>query len=281
MPFASKNGRNAMFGADARARTLATGKSIWNGASRAWNGAGNIASRTVGGIGNMANRTVSGAKNGLLAAEAKVNNAMDESPVLDWLFPRGGNGPEPAFAGVPNGRTTAPKVDTPETSQPMMMEGNHSNLSGGTHGSSVSSGLPQVTGSTPHPTGSSVGSSPLLPGEARVGTYRELNNAGSVGDNITPHHIPSDRHMGQHGVPKGDGISINMEQPRIGGRHRETFTYGTTADSGMLSRDALAAGVRDARRIYQDHGLYDSYIRQQLLELIRLNKSSYPNIFRK
>jgi hypothetical protein len=68
LPFASKNGRNAMFGADARARTLATGKSIWNGASRAWNGAGNIASRTVNGIGNMANRTVSGAKNGLLNA---------------------------------------------------------------------------------------------------------------------------------------------------------------------------------------------------------------------
>jgi hypothetical protein len=125
LPFASKNGRTAMFGADARARTLATGKSIWNGASRAWNGAGNIASRTVGGIGNMANRTVSGAKNGLLNAEAKLNNAMDESPVLDWLFPRGGNGPQPAYAGVPNGRTTTPKVDTPETSQPMMMEGNN------------------------------------------------------------------------------------------------------------------------------------------------------------
>jgi hypothetical protein len=117
MPFASKDGRSAMFGAEARARTLATGKA-------AWNGAGNLASRTVNGIGNMANRTVSGAKNGLLNAEVKLNNAMDESPVLDWLFPRGGNGPQPAFAGVPNGRTTTPMPveNTPEVARPMRMD---------------------------------------------------------------------------------------------------------------------------------------------------------------
>jgi hypothetical protein len=120
MPFASRDGRNAMFGAEARARTLATGKA-------AWNGAGNLASRTVNGIGNMANRTVSGAKNGLLNAEVKVNDAMDESPVLDWLFPRGGNGPQPALSNtvdeipwlnrmVPNGG------DAPEMTRPMRMD---------------------------------------------------------------------------------------------------------------------------------------------------------------
>jgi hypothetical protein len=67
---------------------------------------------------------VSGAKNGLLNAEASANNAMDESPVLAWLFPRGGDGPKPALAGVPSGRTTTPTpVDsTPEVAQPMRMD---------------------------------------------------------------------------------------------------------------------------------------------------------------
>ena len=66
-----------------------------------------------------------------------------------------------------------------------------------------------------------------------------------------------------------------MEQPvpGSGGRHRDTFTYGTRADSGMSSRDALAAGVWDARRIYQQQGLYDSFVRGQLQELIRQNLS--------
>ena len=31
----------------------------------------------------------------------------------------------------------------------------------------------------------------LLPGEGDIGTYRDLLDAGEVGDNITPHHIPS------------------------------------------------------------------------------------------
>lgn len=31
----------------------------------------------------------------------------------------------------------------------------------------------------------------LLPGEGDIGTYRDLLDAGEVGDNITPHHMPS------------------------------------------------------------------------------------------
>jgi filamentous hemagglutinin len=67
--------------------------------------------------------------------------------------------------------------------------------------------------------------------------------------------------------------------PGAGGRHRETFTYGTTADVGMSARDALAAGVRDARRIYQNQGLYWPYIGTALQELIRQNKSTFPQVF--
>nr|WP_231106328.1 filamentous hemagglutinin N-terminal domain-containing protein [Ralstonia solanacearum] len=122
----------------------------------------------------------------------------------------------------------------------------------------------------------------LLPTEGNVGTYNELISAGSKGDNITPHHIPSAKLMSGYDVSKGDGIAINMEQPSpgSGGRHRETFTYGTTADVGMTPRDALAAGVWDARRIYRQDGLYQQ-VRPQLQELIRQNKDAFPGLFEK
>lgn len=123
----------------------------------------------------------------------------------------------------------------------------------------------------------------LLQGEGKVGRYSDLVAAGRKGDNITPHHIPSANHMARHGIKKRDGVAINMEHPHpgSGGRHRSTFTYGTKADQNMSPRDALAAGVRDARRIYQEQGLYTREIRDGLRELIRQNKALYPNIFGK
>jgi hypothetical protein len=118
-------------------------------------------------------------------------------------------------------------------------------------------------------------------GEGKVGTFDQLIRAGRKGDNITPHHIPSDRHMAQHGVSRGKGIAINMEMPApgSGGRHRQTFTCGTSADVDIAPRDALAAGVRDVRSIYQRDGLYDAYIRGQLREVIRQNRTDYQDIF--
>ena len=103
----------------------------------------------------------------------------------------------------------------------------------------------------------------------------------SAGDNITPHHIPSAKHMEQHGVSKGDGISINMEQPSpgTGGRHRQTSTYGSQADVDLSPRDALGRGVRDARRIYQGDGLYGPDIRGNLQDLIRQNTQANPGLF--
>ena len=101
--------------------------------------------------------------------------------------------------------------------------------------------------------------------------------------NLTPHHIPSANRMALEGVPKGDGIAINMEQPfpGAGGRHRATFTYGTQADIAMTPRNALAAGVWDARRIYRADGLYTPQIRSNLQELIQMNKTQYPLTFAK
>jgi len=137
-----------------------------------------------------------------------------------------------------------------------------------------------IAGPAPNSPGSGMG---LLPGEGDVGTFDDLIGAGQKGDNITPHHIPSARHMAQHGVSRGDGISINMEQPSpgAGGRHRRTFTYGTTADLSMTSRQAMAAGVWDARKVYKQDGLYRSLIRQKLRELIEMNKSTHPELFKK
>ncbi|WP_085990923.1 hypothetical protein [Oceanobacillus senegalensis] len=63
-------------------------------------------------------------------------------------------------------------------------------------------------------------SNPLLPGERKVGTYEELIDAGTRGDNITPHHIPSAKYIKTKAdVHKNDGVSMNMEQPHPGGRH--------------------------------------------------------------
>ena len=123
----------------------------------------------------------------------------------------------------------------------------------------------------------------LLATEGNVGTYRDLIRAGAPGDNITPNHIPSANRMAREGVSKGDGIAINMEQPvpGVGGRHRATFTYGTQADINMSARDALAAGVWDSRQIYRRDGLYTPEIRGGLQELIRMNKTHHPDIFRK
>jgi hypothetical protein len=123
----------------------------------------------------------------------------------------------------------------------------------------------------------------LLPGEGLVGTYDDLIKAGAKGDNITPHHIPSANRMAQEGVAKGDGIAINMEHPHpgSGGRHRETFTYGTQADMNMTPRQALDAGVDDARRIYQSQGLYTPAIEAKLQAVIDQNLAKYPAIFAK
>ena len=129
--------------------------------------------------------------------------------------------------------------------------------------------------------GGSAQNSQLIPLEGDVGTYKSLKDAGHKGDNVTPHHIPSNKNMAQNGVKKNDGVSINMEQPQSGGRHRETFTYGSQADSKMSSRDALAAGIKDAKAIYKQHGLYNSKIKSALRQVIQMNKDKYPHLFNK
>jgi hypothetical protein len=102
LPFATKGGRSAMFGADARAQTAQTAGKVWNGAGnlagRAWNGAGNLAGRVFGssenslasraltGAGNWGSRVLTGAGNlGIRAINSTKNGVFD---IVDALGPK-------------------------------------------------------------------------------------------------------------------------------------------------------------------------------------------------
>ncbi len=133
------------------------------------------------------------------------------------------------------------------------------------------------------------GSYSLLSGEGDIGTYRDLLDAGEIGDNITPHHMPSAEYMSQYGVGKKDGLCMNMEMPSpgTGGRHRLTDTYGrnmTDAEKAyyysLSPRDALAYDIANIREIYQSQGLY-SEIRPRLQEYIKQYKELMPELFDK
>src|SRR5262249_18717669 len=114
------------------------------------------------------------------------------------------------------------------------------------------------------------GKKALLPGEGNVGTFGELS--GSVGDDLTPHHMPQDKLMKAHGVARDDGIAMTMDQPRgAGGRHRRTRTYGRSPDLSAEPSEELEADIADARQIYRDDGLLTSKIQSALQKVRNLN----------
>jgi Hemolysin coregulated protein Hcp (TssD) len=127
---------------------------------------------------------------------------------------------------------------------------------------------------------------PLLPREGDVGTYKDLIDAGTRGDNLTPHHLPSDAYNKQHGIAKKDGVCINMEQPQNGGRHRQTKTFGRNmtetereAYYKLTPKEALEHDIQDARRIFKEEGKLDAKIEQKLQEVIAQNKAKFPNLY--
>ena len=129
----------------------------------------------------------------------------------------------------------------------------------------------------------------LIEGEGDVGTYKELLQAGSVGDDITPHHMPSAEYMANKGVAKADGLCMNVEMPSpgTGGRHRLTATFGRNmtdaqkaAYYAMTPRQALAHDVADLISIYKSQGLYEE-IRPQLRQFIKTSIEMYPELFGK
>lgn len=128
-------------------------------------------------------------------------------------------------------------------------------------------------------------SSSLLPGEGAVGSYGELLKRGRRGDNLIPHHIPSNAFMllKVPGYTKDKGIAIMMEHfsPGMGGRHRLTLSYGQSPDLSILPRQALVREVWDVRSIYYNQGLYTLQIKHGLRLIIKQNKALWGIIFNK
>ncbi len=133
----------------------------------------------------------------------------------------------------------------------------------------------------------------LLKNETQIGTYKELVDTGKIGDNITPHHIPSNEYMKRYMKEKGidystnDGVCINMEHPNRKGRHRQTKTYNnnmTKAEKDayykLTPQDALEKDIKDIRQIYKNEDLYNNEIEKSLQEAIKLNESKYPNLYK-
>ena len=128
----------------------------------------------------------------------------------------------------------------------------------------------------------------LLASEGKVAKFKELIKKGKKGDNVTPHHLPSDAYMKKHGIARKDGVSINMEQPKTGGRHRKTKTYGSNMTKAereayykLSPRDAMAYDIKDIKKIYKQEGLYTEEIRKGIQDVIKQNKKLYPSIFGK
>jgi|KBSSwiStaDraftv2_1062776.scaffolds.fasta_scaffold396879_2 hypothetical protein len=122
----------------------------------------------------------------------------------------------------------------------------------------------------------------LLPGECAVGTFNDLVKKGKRGDNLTPHHIPSDTFMKEKGVAgytRGTGICIMMEQPATGGRHRQTSTYGRSPDLSQTPKQALDREIADARKIYKDAGLHTPQVEASLQDIRKKNKAAFPGVF--
>jgi hypothetical protein len=120
----------------------------------------------------------------------------------------------------------------------------------------------------------------LLPGEGEVGPFGDL--AGTVGDDLTPHHMPQDKLVQAHGVARNDGIALTMEQPKgEGGRHRRTRTYGRSPDLTADPAVELEADIQDVRQIYRDDNLLTSKIQSALQRVRNLNYSTFKNIFKR
>lgn len=114
-------------------------------------------------------------------------------------------------------------------------------------------------------------------------------DSGEIGDNITPHHMPSAEYMSRHGVTKKDGLCMNVEMPipGKGGRHRLTRTYGHNMTNSqkqfyysLAPREALAFDIRDMMKIYREQGLYKQ-IRPQLQKYIIEYENRMPELFGK
>ncbi|UPO87356.1 T7SS effector LXG polymorphic toxin [Niallia sp. Man26] len=130
-------------------------------------------------------------------------------------------------------------------------------------------------------------SNELLPNELNHGKYGKLPN--EIGDNITGHHMPSNKYMQEtFGIKTRDSYAMFLEHPHPGqgGRHRRTFTYGlskTTREEdfdlymSLKPRDTLAFDINDLRRILKEDGLYNQETRKKIEEYINYYRTYEHN----
>jgi hypothetical protein len=124
-----------------------------------------------------------------------------------------------------------------------------------------------------------------LAGEGTIGRYGELLKLGRRGDNLTPHHVPSNAYMVAKvdGYKRNLGIAMMVEHPvpGAGGRHRQTLSYGQSPDLSLLPRQVLAREIEDLRVLYRRESVYNQEIRRSLRSLSELNKSVWAGVFDK
>jgi hypothetical protein len=125
----------------------------------------------------------------------------------------------------------------------------------------------------------------LRNGELKVGKYKDLLKSRRLEEKeigkerLEAHHMPSVKYLKGKNVPSGDGVAMEM-QPQ---RHTQTRTYGAK-NKQLLDespRDALARDVKDAKKVYNDNGLYDEKVRKSLQEVVRSNKTLFPEVYKK
>lgn len=95
------------------------------------------------------------------------------------------------------------------------------------------------------------------------------------------HHIPSTKQIEKYGLKKKDGISIGVQKDR----HGLTRTHGN-GNKRILKdnenmRDSLARDVKDMRKVYRENGLYNQETGKALKEIIKQNKESFSNHYKK
>lgn len=108
----------------------------------------------------------------------------------------------------------------------------------------------------------------LIQGEGKVRIYGELLKIGRRGDNLTPHHLPSNAYMKakvqDYTTNQGIAIMIEHLSPGKGGCHRQTLSYGKSPNLNLSPRKVLAQEILDLRSIYVRQGLYNLEIRESL-----------------
>ena len=115
--------------------------------------------------------------------------------------------------------------------------------------------------------------------ELKVGKYNKIQQYKEK--YLEFHHIPSTKQIEKYGLKKKDGISIGVQEER----HALTRTHGNgnkkILKNNETMRDASANDIKDMRKIYRENGSYSKETRNALKEVIKQNKESFSNQYKK